>query len=80
MRKPRYPDVLEIWDFVWIKRGGVWVGPPVTDPTPYLPLALELGRIKVQNGRYVMVDPGLTLDRFGWDDEDLIMEAEEDGA
>jgi hypothetical protein len=49
----------------------VWEGPPTSDPTPFLPLALELGRIAVRGGRYVLVDPGLTLDRFGWVDGDL---------
>jgi hypothetical protein len=70
MRKPRYPDVLEIWDFTWTKRGEVWEGPPTSDPTAYLPLALELGRIEVRGDRYVIVDPSLTLDRFGWDEDD----------
>jgi hypothetical protein len=28
-------------------------------------------RIVRRDGRYVMVDPGLTLDRFGWDEDDV---------
>jgi hypothetical protein len=71
MRRSHYPDVLHIWDFTWTRRGGVWEGPPTSDPTPFLPLALELGRIEVRGDRYVMVDPGLTLDRFGWEEGDL---------
>jgi hypothetical protein len=67
---------------VWTKRGAVWEGPPITDPTPYLPLALELGRIGVRGDRYVMTDPSITLDRFTWTDEDdltiLWPEAEEE--
>jgi hypothetical protein len=27
-------------------------------------------RIIRRDGRYVMVDPGITLDRFGWDEDD----------
>lgn len=69
MRREPYPDVLHIWDITWTKRGDVWEGPPTSDPTPYLPLALELGRIEVQGDRYVMADPGITLDRFGWDED-----------
>jgi hypothetical protein len=49
----------------------VWEGPPASDPTPFLPLAVELGRIEVRGDRYVVVDPGLTLDRFGWADGEL---------
>jgi hypothetical protein len=80
MRKDPYPDVLEIWDFTWTKRGDVWEGPPTSDPTPYL--ALELGRIEVRGDRYVMADPGLTLDRFGWADGDLeeLPDADEEDA
>jgi hypothetical protein len=70
MRREPYPDVLEVWGLTRTKRGDVWEGPPTGDPTPYLPLALELGRIAVRGGRYVMADPGLTLDRFGWDEDD----------
>lgn len=47
----------------------MWEGPPATDPTPSLPLALELGRIEVLGDRYVIVDPGITLDRFGWEED-----------
>ena len=65
MRDP-YPDVLHLWDVTWTKRGDMWEGPPITDPTPFLPLALELGRIAVRGDRYVMTDPSITLDRFTW--------------
>jgi hypothetical protein len=34
-----------------------------------LALAVEYERIIRQDGRYVMVDPGITLDRFGWDED-----------
>jgi hypothetical protein len=71
-RRPELADELHIWDFTWVKRGDVWEGPPTSDPTPYLPLALELGRIKVRGDRYVMTDPWLTLGRFCWTDEDDI--------
>jgi hypothetical protein len=71
MRPDPYPDVLELWGLTWTKHGGVWEGPPTSDPTPFLPLALELGRIAVGGDRYVLVDPGLTLDRYGWADGDL---------
>jgi hypothetical protein len=71
-RREALPDVLAIWDFTWTKRGDVWEGPPTRDPTPYLPLVAELGRIEVRGDRYVMVDPWLTLGRFMWTDEDDI--------
>jgi hypothetical protein len=70
MRRECYPDVLEIREVTWTRRGDVWEGPPTSDPTPFLPLALELGRIEVRGDRYVMTDHGLTLNRFGWDEDD----------
>ena len=82
MSKEPLPDVLHIWDFVWAKQGDVWVGPPTSDPTPSLPLALALGRIEVWGDRYVMADPGVTLDRFGWEKGDLeeVPDADEEDA
>ena len=71
MSQEAYPDVLHIWDFTWTRRGDVWEGPLVSDPTPYLPLALELGRIEGRGDRYVMTDPGITLDRFTWYEGDV---------
>jgi len=51
--------------------GGAGVGPVITDPEDLmLAMAVECKRIIRQDGRYVMVDPGITLDRFGWDEED----------
>jgi hypothetical protein len=84
MRRSNAPDVLEVWGLTWTKRGDVWEGPLTSDLTPFLPLALELGRIEVRGDRYVMVDPGLTLDRFVWTDDDLTIfwpeGAEEEGS
>jgi hypothetical protein len=71
MSRDPWPDVLHLWDVVWTKHGDVWEGPPTSDPTPSLPLALELGRIEVRADRYVMTDPGRTLDRFGWADGEV---------
>jgi hypothetical protein len=34
-----------------------------------LATAVEYERITRRDGRYVMVDPSITLDRFGWDEE-----------
>jgi hypothetical protein len=70
MSRDPSPDVLHLWGITWTKRGDVWEGPPTSDPTPCLPLALELGRIEVRGDRYVMTDPSITLDRFTWTDED----------
>jgi hypothetical protein len=71
MSRDPYPAVLELWGLTWTKAGDVWQGPPTSDPTPFLPLALELGRIAVRGNRYVVVHPGLTLDQFGWEDGDV---------
>jgi hypothetical protein len=73
MPRASYPDVLEVWGITWTKRGGVWEGPLVSDPTPALATSLELGRIEIRGDRYVMVDPGITFDRFGWEDGDLTL-------
>jgi hypothetical protein len=35
-----------------------------------LALSVEYQRIIRKDGRYVMLDPGITLDRFGWTEED----------
>ena len=71
MRHEAYPDVLELWGLTWTKRGDVWEGPPITDPEdPILALSVEYQRIIRQDGRYVMVDPSITLNRFCWTDDD----------
>jgi hypothetical protein len=82
MRRSNAPDVLEVWGLTWTRRGDVWEGPPTSDPAPFLPLALELGRIEVRGDRYVMVDPRITLDRFGWEEGDLeeVPDADEEDA
>jgi len=70
MRRKSYPDVLEIWGVTWTKAGTVWVGPAITEPEdPMLALSVAYERIIHQDGRYVMVDPSITLDRFGWDED-----------
>jgi hypothetical protein len=70
MKEP-LPDVLEIWGITWTKQGDVWIGPAITDPEDrMLALAVECQRIERRDGCYVMVDPSITLDRFGWDDDD----------
>lgn len=38
-----------------------------------LALAVEYQLIIRRDGRYVMLDPGLTLDRFGWDEGDVTL-------
>jgi hypothetical protein len=71
-RQATYPDTLIIWDVTWTKQGEVWVGPAITDPEdPALAPSVAYQRIVRRDGRYVMVDPGLTLDRFGWDEDDV---------
>jgi hypothetical protein len=75
------PDVLHFWEHTWTKRGEVWEGPPVSDPAPYLPLALVCGRIEVQGEHYVIVDPWLTVARQGEvTAAELAEEAEEEEA
>jgi hypothetical protein len=59
------PDVFHFWRHTWVRRGEVWEGPPVSDPAECLPLALACGRIEVRRGRYVIVDPWLTMARPG---------------
>jgi len=64
--------VIELWGVTWTKpRGGQeWLGPAITDPEdPDLAWAAEFQRIVRREGRYVLEDPGITLDRFGWDEE-----------
>jgi hypothetical protein len=71
MRHEEYPDVLDIWGVTWTKRGDVWEGPVITDPEDgILALSVEYQRIIRRDGRYVMLDPGITLNRFSWDDDD----------
>jgi hypothetical protein len=78
MPRARYPDELEVWGITWTHTKGRrgWVGPAITDPEdPRLALAVDCERIVRREGRYVMLDPGLTLDRFAWtEDDDLIEE------
>ena len=51
--------------------GDVWEGPAITGPKdPILALSVEYQRIIRRDGRYVMVDPSITLDRFTWTDDD----------
>jgi hypothetical protein len=74
MPKEKYPDVLEIWGITWTHTKGRrgWVGPAIADPEDrMLALAVECQRIVRRDGRYVMLDPSITLDRFGWSDGDL---------
>lgn len=74
MSRPKYPDVLEVWRITGTHTPGWrgWVGPAITDPEDrMLALAVEYQRIVRRDGHYVMLDPGLTLDRFGWEDGDL---------
>jgi hypothetical protein len=71
-RHATYPDVLEIWGITWTKEGTVWGGPAITDPEDeMLATAVHYERLIRRDGRYVMVDPSLTLDRFGWDEDDI---------
>ena len=57
----------------------VWMGPAITDPEdPGLALALACERMIRQDGRDVLVDPSMTLDRFGWADGDLRMVPEDE--
>jgi hypothetical protein len=70
-RRAPLPDVLHIWGISWRKRGDVWDGPAVGGPDDaMLREAVHFNRIEVRGGRYVMVDPWLTLGRFTWTDED----------
>jgi hypothetical protein len=73
MSRAKYSAILELWGHTWAHTQGRrgWIGPAITDPEdPTLALAVACERIVRRDGRYVMVDPGLTLDRFGWDEED----------
>jgi hypothetical protein len=73
---------LEIWGIPWtyVQEVRGWIGPAITDPEePMLALAVECQRIVRRDGRYVMVDPSITLNRFGWGPGDItIHEPEED--
>jgi hypothetical protein len=71
--RSKYPRVIELWGHTWTKPRGqqVWLGPMITDPEdPILALSVEYERIIRKDGRYVMEDTGITLDRFGWDEDD----------
>lgn len=73
-RKSTYPDMLEIWGITWTKASTVWVGPAISDPeNEMLALAVEYQRIIRRDGHYVMEDPGLTLDCFGWEEGDITL-------
>jgi hypothetical protein len=80
MPRRQYPDTIELWGHTWTKHGTVWLGPAIAAPEdPTLALAVTYERIVRRDGRYVMVDPGITLDRFGWGPGDItITEPEED--
>jgi hypothetical protein len=74
------PDVLEIWGITWTKRGDVWDGPAVGGPDEaMLREARHFKRIEVRDGRYVMVDPWLTLGRFTWTEGDVEISGPEEG-
>jgi hypothetical protein len=71
--RSKYPRIIELWGHTWTKPRGqqVWLGPMISDPEdPILALSVEYERIIRKDGRYVMVDPGITLNRFGWTEED----------
>jgi hypothetical protein len=73
MSKAKDPDVLGIWGITWTRTKGRrgWVGPATADPEdPMLAMAVEYERIVRRDGHYVMLDPSITLDRFGWDEDD----------
>jgi hypothetical protein len=72
--RSRYPNTLEILGITWRKTRGQWgwLGPAITDPEdPMLATAVEYQRIVRRDGCYVLLDPSITLDRFGWEDGDL---------
>jgi hypothetical protein len=66
------PAMVEIWGITWTTQGNVWIGPAIADPEdPMLKGAVDAQRIIRQDGRYVMVDSWLTLDRFTWEEGDV---------
>ena len=72
MHKSTSPDTPIIWGHTWVKAGTVWIGPATTDPeNEMLATAVHYERIIRRDGRSVMEDPGLTLDRFGWEEDDV---------
>jgi hypothetical protein len=85
MSSEPYPETLIIWGITWTKAGTVWVGPTIADPEDQmLATAVEYQRLVRRDGRSIMVDPGPTLDRFGWSDGDITItpppEEDEDDA
>jgi hypothetical protein len=73
MPRAKYPDVLEVWGITWTHTKGTrgWLGPAITDPEDrMLAGCVEYERIIRRDGHYVMLDPGITLDRFCWTEED----------
>jgi hypothetical protein len=67
-----WPDVFKIWGVTWGKEGKVWVGLAVIDiENPRMALSVESERIIRENGRNVLVDLSMTLDRFGWEEDDI---------
>jgi hypothetical protein len=70
--KSKYPNTLIIWGITWTKTKGRrgWIGPAITDPEDrMLALCVEYQRIVRRDGYYIMEDPSITLDRFGWDED-----------
>jgi hypothetical protein len=68
-RKP-YPNLLEIWGVTWTKVGKVGGSPATTDPeNPMLGTAVKYERIIRKDGHYVLVNPSITLNRFGCDED-----------
>jgi hypothetical protein len=73
MSRSPYPAVLELWGHTWTHTKGRrgWLGLAITDPEhPTLAWAVEYERVVRRDGRYVMLDPSITLNRFGWTEED----------
>jgi len=70
--RSKYPRILELWGHTWTKPKGrrVWLGPAITDPEDHtLAGAVEYQRIVRRDGSYVLEDPGIIFDRFGWDED-----------
>jgi hypothetical protein len=67
MPRAKLLDVLECWGHTWTHTKGWrgWIGPAIAEP-PELAWAVECQHIVRQDGSYVMLDPWITLNRFGW--------------
>jgi hypothetical protein len=72
MPRAKLPDILEFWGYTWthIKGRRGWLGPAITE-APELAWAVECERVIRRDGRYVMLNPWITLNRFGWSDGDI---------